>query len=130
MKKNILFFVAGMFTMFVIILLIGTITQHDEDEFPGLTIFEEDGACVSSTKQIEIFQTLAHNIALAHTKKKLASSLEVDDLLILILEDENSHFYDEQKITIPSGKCAKQVGIYQYHTKNGDIKTVPAVEIK
>ena len=43
---------------------------------------------------------------------------------------ENSHFYDEQKITIPSGKCAKQVGIYQYHTKNGDMKTVPAVEIK
>ena len=46
------------------------------------------------------------------------------------LRQSADHFYDEQKITIPSGKCAKQVGIYQYHTKNGDMKTVPAVEIK
>ena len=51
-------------------------------------------------------------------------------ILILILGDENTHFYDEQKTIIPNGKCLKQVGTYQYEAKNGVMKTVPAVEIK
>ena len=49
------------------------------------TLFEQDGACISSAKKIEIFQTLGPDIALAHTKKKLDSSFELDDILILIL---------------------------------------------
>ena len=128
--KNFLIFIAGMITMFVIILLIGAINQYGGDGYPGLTLFEKEGACISNAKQIKIFQTLEPDIALAHTQKKMDAFLDLDDTLILILGDENSHFYDEQKITIPNGKCAKQVGTYQYNTKNGVMKTVPAVEIK
>ena len=134
MKKNIFIFIAGMITTILIEFIIGIIigvTDQSNDGYPGLTLFEQDGACISSAKKIEIFQTLGPDIALAHTKKRADySSLELDDILILMLGNENAHFYDEQKITISNGKCAKQVGTYQYKAKNGVMKTVPAVKIK
>jgi hypothetical protein len=133
MKKNIFIFIAGMITMvlieFIIGFIIGVFSQTN-GSYPGLTLFEQDGACISPAKKIEIFQTFEPDIALAHTKKRLGSSLELDDILILILGDVNANFYDEQEITIPNGKCIKQVGTYQYKAKNDVMKTVPAVEIK
>ena len=128
--KNFFIFIAGMITMFIIILLIGAINQYGGDGYPGLTIFEKEGACINNAKQIKIFQTLESDLALAHTQKKMDAFLDLDDTLVLILGAENTHFYDEQKITIPNGKCAKQVGTYQYNAKNGVMKTVPAVVIK
>lgn len=133
MKKNILFFVVGILTTLLIEFIIGVIvgvTSQSNGGYHGLTLFEQDGACVNSSKKIEIFQTLGPDIALAHTKKRLDSLLELDDILVLILRDENTHFYDKQKITIPNGRCAKQVGTYQYSTTDGIMKTVPAVVIK
>ena len=132
MKKNIFIFIAGMITTLLIEIIIGFIigvTSQSSGGYPGLTLFEQDGACVSSSKNIEIFQTLGPDIALAHTQNKKYDYF-VDDILILILGDENTHFYDEQKIIIPNGKCLKKVGTYQYEAKNGVMKTVPAVEIK
>ena len=133
MKKNIFIFIAGMITTVLIEFIIGFVigvTDQSNGGYPGLTLFEQEGACISPAKKIEIFQTLEPDIALAHTKKRLDSSLELDDILVLMLGDENTHFYDEQKITIPNGKCAKQVGTYQYNAKNGVMKTVPVVIIK
>ena len=43
---------------------------------------------------------------------------------------ENKLYYDNERINIPKGKCAKQVGVYNYKTKSGDYKTVPVVIIK
>ena len=37
---------------------------------------------------------------------------------------------DDKKIIVPKGKCAKQFGVYQYTTKQGVQKTVPAVIIE
>ena len=33
-------------------------------------------------------------------------------------------------MTIPSGKCAKQIGIFKYSAKSGMEKTVPIVGIR
>ena len=49
---------------------------------------------------------------------------------MLLLGEDDDLFYDNQKINIPEGKTAKQVGIYQYNTNGGELKTVPAVKIK
>ena len=49
---------------------------------------------------------------------------------MLLLGDDDDLYYDEQKINIPEGKSVKQVGIYQYTTKSGQLKTIPAVKIK
>lgn len=132
MRKNIFIFIAGMITIllleFIIGFIIGVISQSG-DEIPGLTVFEQDGACINA-KQIKIFQTLEPNIALAHALTKPNAIFDENETLVLIIGDENAHYYDEQKINVPTGKCAKQIGTYQYPTKQDIYKTVPAVKIK
>lgn len=49
-------------------------------------------------------------------------------ITVLFLADENKSFYDEQKIKVPKGECAVQIGIYKYYDVTN--KTVPIVTIK
>jgi hypothetical protein len=39
------------------------------------------------------------------------------------------YYYDDEKIETPKGKVVRQIGIYQYPTKNDFVKTVPIIEI-
>ena len=132
MKKNIFIFIAGMITTLLIEIIIGFIigvTSQSSGGYPGLTLFEQDSTCINA-KQIKIFQTLEPNMALAHAITKPDAIFDENETLVLIIGDENVHYYDEQKIKIPTGKCAKQIGTYQYPTKQDIYKTVPAVKIK
>jgi len=127
--KNIFIFIAGMITMFVLITLFGiAVNSSNNSGYPGLTIFEVEGKC-TATKQLQVMQTLAPDVALAHAKTQPNAIYDPDEILVLLLGDENTNYYDDEKINIPKGKCAKQVGTYQYEAKMG-MKTVPAVTIK
>ena len=84
-------------------------------------MFSETGECIESTGEIKVFQVLAPDIALARTG---------DWIIVLLINYEGKTYYDKQKITIPDNKCARQVGTYQYTTKDGMGKTVPAVVIE
>ena len=53
-----------------------------------------------------------------------------DRILVLLINYDDKSYYDDQKIKIPSGKCARQIGTYRYTTKNEMVKTVPAVVIE
>ncbi len=132
MLKNILIFISGMITMLFMGLIFTFVFNKPEDDgFPGLTLFEQEGACINA-KQIKIFQCLASNVALAHalTIPNENPLLDENSTFVLILGEENENFYDDQKIDIKKGKCVKQVGTYRYTAKNGMDKTVPAIEIK
>lgn len=123
MKKFLLVFggfVAGIIVTFLVLYIIAR-TNRSNDEFTGLTMFSETGECIESTGEIKVFQVLAPDIALARTG---------DWIIVLLINYEGKTYYDEQKITIPDNKCARQVGTYQYTTKNGMEKTVPAVVIE
>ena len=48
-------------------------------------------------------------------------------LVVLFLSDENSTYYEDQIITVPVGKCLKQVGTYRYMTRQNMEKTVSCV---
>lgn len=127
--KNIIIFISGMITMLILVVLFGIIINlSDNNPYPGLTLFEDDDKCINA-KQIQIMQTLEPNMALAHAKSKPNAIYDENEVLVLLLGDEKTHYYDDQKINIPKGMCAKQVGTYQYEAKMG-IKTVPAVKIK
>lgn len=129
MLKNILIFIFGMVTMFVIVVILGiAVNSSSNSGVPGLTIFEKEGTCISA-KQLHIFQTLAPDLALADAKSIPNSIYDPNEILVLLVGDENSNFYDDLKIGIPKGKCVKQIGTYQYESKMG-LKTVPAVTIK
>ena len=128
--KSLLIFIAGMVTMFVIMVVIGiSMNSSNNGNYPGLTLFEEEGKCINA-KQLEVMQTLEPNMALSIAKTQPNSLYYPNEILVLLLGDEkNSNYYDDLKINIPKGKCAKQIGTYQYEAKMG-MKTVPAVTIK
>ena len=128
--KNIFIFVAGMITMFVLMVLFAiAVNSSSNSGYPGLTIFEEEGKCTGA-KQIQIMQTLEPNMALAHAKTQPNAIYDPNEILVLLLGDEKASYYDDQKINIPKGMCAKQVGTYQYQSRELGMKTVPAVIIK
>lgn len=128
MKKALLFisgFITGIVATILVAMLISTANQPN-DGFPGLTLFSEKGECITTSGEIEVMQVLAPNAALAWTGGLFYS----DRILVLLINYDDKSYYDEQKIKIPSDKCARQIGTYQYTAKNEMVKTVPAVIIK
>jgi hypothetical protein len=100
---------------------------NKDEKLTGITLFpkKKEGEIIAKEKEIlKVFQILKPNAALVK-----AGSFS-NEILMLLLGDDDDLYYDDQKITIPEGKSAKQVGVYQYNTKNGELKTVPAVKIK
>lgn len=114
MKKVIVFLLLG--------LLLCT-TQCVVYENEALIMLEKEGECIT-TKQLVTFQSLGKR-ALVELKDEYN-----EYIIALLINDENKLYYDNERINIPKGKCAKQVGIYNYKTKSGDYKTVPVVIIK
>ena len=101
------------------------INRDDKDELPGLTLFDKEGDCVSKYKDIEVMQVVRANAALAHIREK-----NFDRLLVMIINYDGFTYYDDQKLTIPKNKCAKQIGTYSYESKMEVLKTVPVVIIE
>lgn len=146
MRKILIFlggFVAGILAT-ILVLYIYSIANKTNDGLPGLTIFEGSGKCLTTnskykSSEIEIFQVIAPDVALAKLKyysdDKIYDNETIrhydirNDVVVLIVNDNGETYYDDQKIEI-SNKCAKQIGIYQYNTKNNFAKTVPAVVIE
>ena len=128
MKKTLLSisgFITGIVATMLVAMLISTANQPN-DGFPGLTLFSEKGECITTSGEIEVMQVLAPNAALAWTGGLFYS----DRILVLLINYDDKSYYDEQKIKIPSDKCARQIGTYRYTAKNEMVKTVPAVVIE
>jgi hypothetical protein len=128
MKKALLFisgFVTGIVTTILVAVLINAANQPN-DGFPGLTVFPEKGECISTYGELEVMQVLAPNAALAWSGNFSNS----DRILVMLINYDDKTYYDEQKIKIPSGKCARQIGTYKYTARNEIVKTVPAVVIE
>lgn len=122
--KNALIFMGGVITGIIITLCFAYFVASNSSEDKGVIYFEEAGECISENP-LEVFQVLERGAALA--KEKLGG-YNISDLVVLIVS-ENDYFYDDQVIEIPKGKCARQVGVYNYVTNGGMSKTVPIVEI-
>ena len=99
----------------------------EEKKLTGITLFpkKKNGDIIAKEKEVlKVFQVLKPNAALV----KYGSF--PNEILILLIGEDDDLYYDNQKIIVPEGKTAKQAGIYQYNTKSGELKTVPAVKIK
>jgi hypothetical protein len=107
----------------IIFAFLASQSNQPNDDLIGLTLFPEKGECITKS-EIEIFQVVKPNIALAETGKY------PDQIMILLINYDNKSYYDDQKIKIPANKCARQIGTYKYETKMGINKTVPAVIIE
>ena len=121
--KNFIVFILGLISGVILtigLIMILAIGTNESDK--GMTLLEQPGECMS-TNSFSVTQVIDENAALAR---------EIDlfsDLLVLLVNDEGILYYDNQIISIPEGKCARQVGVYKYTTHSGIEKTVPIVKI-
>ena len=127
MLKNILIFISGMVTMFLLILVIliicGLFVQSDE--LQGLTYLPEgSGECIT-TKNLKVSEVIAPNVAIAEFGYMDEFGDVFNGTKVLLLNDEGKEYYDKELIKMPKNKCAKRVGTYQHFDE-----TIPAVEIK
>lgn len=121
MMKNILIFIAGMAAAFFLV----SVSGSGSSRVYGIKYFEEKGACVTK-KPLRVFQALDDSYALAVEKSSAWS-----DLVVLLTNKDGKYYYDEEVVSIPAKKCAKQIGIYKYELRDGSgYKTVPVVVIE
>ncbi len=122
---------SGIVIAIVVLLVFGLIIRGKND--PGITMlngmsfFETPGEVIKETS-FKVFQALDDGAALAEGKGDGHSSVYLG-LNVLLYNEEKTPYYDEQIVTLPQGKCFRQVGIYRYHAKSGIDKTVPIVMI-
>lgn len=121
--KNFIVFILGLISGGVLtigLIMILAIGANESDK--GMTMLEQPGECMS-TNSFSVTQVIDENAALARETDLFS------DLLVLLVNDEGILYYDNQIISIPEGKCARQVGVYKYTTHSGIEKTVPIVKI-
>ena len=123
MKKWLVFLI-GIFTgilfafPFTIALIEQLETHTVKDD--GVIMFEQPGDVINE-KSFKVFQSLKQGSALAKGDKEWLT-------VFMLSNDEGKYYYDDEKVIVPFGKVARQVGVYQYQTKEGFSKTVPIVK--
>ena len=88
-----------------------------------MIIFEQPQQKIDA-KSFEVLQVLPDGNALATVK-----SNENFGMIVMLLANKNATYYDDQKIEVSTGKCARQIGTYRYMTRNNIEKTVPIIDI-
>ena len=105
-----------------------SVTEETSSSVPGLNLFEQPGDEFSAPS-FEVMQVLATNVALAHSGENEYGRTTYYGTLVLLIGDENTHFYDDQIVEVKSGQVARHIGTYQYQTKMEMQKTVPVIKI-
>ncbi len=117
--------VVGVVILSIIALNITTKSDPSIRMSKGMSFFETPGEVINEPS-FKVFQALGDGTALAEGKGDSQSSLYIG-LNVLLYNDEEIPYYDEQIVNATQGKCFRQVGIYRYKAKNGMEKTVPIV---
>ena len=129
MSKGVAYFL-GILTG--VVLTIGALfiivkSQGEDPSSNGISMLEKRGQAMTEGS-FKIFQTLDDKHALARGISNEESGW-YNGITVMIIGNENDHFYDDQIIKKTSGKKFYQVGTYKYQTKSEDFKTVPIVAL-
>lgn len=124
--KKWLIFGGGVLTGIVLTFLLAfaVASYRQAGEIEGLTIFEQPGEVMES-RSFEVFQSLAQGAALTHAKE---DGYYMGPICLLV-DMDGKYYYDDEIVNVPIGKVARQIGIYQYTSKNEVERTVPVVRI-
>lgn len=123
--KFILTYVAGIVTGCIVFFVISCIIVANNSSKDDVVMFDKPRNTVPG-KTFKVFQVFSDGSALSSGDDSSGNNLGID---VLFLGDESTSYYDDQKIEIPKGKVARQIGNYSYTTNMGVEKTVPIVEI-
>ncbi|MGM9837266.1 MAG: hypothetical protein ACI30A_02105 [Paludibacteraceae bacterium] len=125
--KKWLIFGGGVLTGVVLTFLVAFLFALGSTEKKGVTWFDEPGELVEQGS-FEVFQVLESNFALVRGKDSYYST-SYFGAVYLLTNDDNKYYYDDEIVKVPSGMVVRQVGMYQYQTKNESWKTVPIIKI-
>lgn len=124
--KSVLIYIGGIVTgiilTFVILLFVAK-SNSDNPSNDNMIIFEQPQQKIDA-KSFEVLQVLPDGNALATVE-----SNENFGMIVMLLANKNATYYDNQKIEVSTGKCARQIGTYRYMTRNNIEKTVPIIDI-
>lgn len=124
--KSVLIYIGGIVTgiilTFVILLFVAK-SNSDNPSNDNKIIFEQPQQKIDA-KSFEVLQVLPDGNALATVK-----SNENFGMIVMLLANKNATYYDNQKIEVSTGKCARQIGTYRYMTRNNIEKTVPIIDL-
>ena len=123
--KFILTYVAGIVTGCIVFFVISCIIVANNSSKDDVVMFDKPRNTVPE-KTFKVFQVFSDGSALSSGDDSSGNNLGLD---VLFLGDESTSYYDDQKIEIPKGKVARQIGNYSYTTNMGVEKTVPIVKI-
>lgn len=123
--KFILTYVAGIVTGCIVFFVISCIIVANNSSKDDVVMFDKPRNTVPG-KTFKVFQVFSDGSALSSGDDSSGYNLGLN---VLFLGDESTSYYDDQKIEIPKGKVARQIGNYSYTTNMGVEKTVPIVEI-
>lgn len=125
--KFILTYVAGIVTGCVLLFVIGCIinAKNSSAQKEDIVMFDSPRNAVPG-KSFKVVQVLPDGNALARIDNVYDDNFGI---VVLFLGDESTSYYDDQKIEIPKGKVARQIGNYSYMTRMKIEKTVPVVKI-
>ena len=118
--KKYLFFGGGVITGIVLTFIFAIVLSRCSSS-NGTILFDEPGEVVKE-KSFNVFQVISEDAALAYGERRYGA-------VYLLTNSTGKYYYDDEVITVPVGKVVRQIGIYQYETKNKSSKTVPIVEI-
>ena len=118
-------YVAGIVTGCIVFFVISCIIVANNSSKDDVVMFDKPRNTVPG-KTFKVFQVFSDGSALSSGDDSSDNNL---GLVVLFPGDESTSYYDDQKIEIPKGKVAKQIGNYSYTTNMGVEKTVPIVEI-
>ena len=113
----------------VLMIVISVLIAGNNSSYNGMTMFAKEGICISENS-FKVLQVLDTGDALANELEQGSSISIPTGLTVLFLCEEGLSYYDGQVIKVPSGKCAKQVGVFKYTSNAGMEKTVPIVSIR
>ena len=104
--------------------------QQTQDQ---LVFSPEKGQCITK-KDLVVFQVIGPSkalvrISLDFKKEDMENVLDMFGVMLLV-NDKGEVYYDDEIVKVPAKTCARQVGTYQYPTRDNNYKTVPVVRIE
>ena len=131
--KFILTYVAGIITGVVIVFAISFYTvmnfSEGETKNQAVQLFDSPKQEIKATS-FKVIQVLPDGSELA-TYDNIIPDKDAPEygMVVMFQVSEENSYYDDQVISLPKGKCFKQVGTYRYTTQQDIVKTVPVIAI-
>ena len=99
------------------------------DKYLQTGFYVKNPYCDNEFKSFRVFQVAPDYVLTLGCKKDYEGGCDVSQVKIfLFLKHADDLYYDEKILTSPNGACPTYVGVFQYTSKDDNLRTVPIME--